>query len=176
MFPELKTERLLLRKILPEDQENIFRGLSDPVVTEYYGVKYDSMLAVSEQMDWYKELEKTKKGLWWAITNKKKGNFIGACGFNSWEKPHQRIEIGFWLLPKFWGKGYVSEAVNKIISYSFKKMNVHRIEGWIEGANFKSKKVMKGLGFQPEAHLKDYEIKDGIFIDMEIYALINSQE
>ena len=55
MFPELHTDRFLLRQIQAEDQAFIFQGLSDPLVIPYYGVQYSSYEATGAQMDFYSQ-------------------------------------------------------------------------------------------------------------------------
>ena len=40
MFPEFKTDRLILRKIIPGDKQKIFEGLSNGKVIEYYGISF----------------------------------------------------------------------------------------------------------------------------------------
>ncbi len=43
MFPELTTERFILKQVQPGDQQFIFEGLSNPITTPYYGVYYKSL-------------------------------------------------------------------------------------------------------------------------------------
>lgn len=66
-FPTLKTERLLLRKIQQDDIQNIYNGLSNTEVIRYYGISFDTLEATEEQMIWFKNLEETETGIWWAI-------------------------------------------------------------------------------------------------------------
>lgn len=58
----IKTERLLLREIVESDLQNIYNGLSNPLVIKHYGVSYDSLEDTKEQMVWY---EKPAQ-FWWA--------------------------------------------------------------------------------------------------------------
>ncbi len=171
-FPTLETERCLLRKIFSTDQQKIFEGLSHPEVIKYYGVSYASFGATKAQMDFYNELLSNETGIWWAICQKQNHQFIGACGFNNWMKEHRKAEIGFWLLPEFQQKGYMSEAVKKVIEYGFTEMNLHRIEAIIETGNDNSSKLLRKMGFAYEGTNKECEIKNGRFIDLEVYALL----
>ena len=50
-----------------------------------------------------------------AIRLKEEGDFAGAIGFNEWNKQERKAEIGFWLLPEYWKKGYVTEALPVVI-------------------------------------------------------------
>ena len=42
---------------------------------------------------------------------------VGCCGLRPYAK--NEYEIGFHLCPKFWGKGYATEAANAVINYAF---------------------------------------------------------
>ncbi|WP_317133594.1 MULTISPECIES: GNAT family N-acetyltransferase [Antarcticibacterium] len=146
-FPEIKTKRLLLRQIQDSDLENIFRGLSHPDVIKYCGVNFNSRESTKEQMTWYRDLLKNETGIWWAICSQDNTVFYGATGFNNLQKEHKKAEIGFWLLPEFWSRGYVSEAVNAIMDYAFNSMDLHRIEAYVEVGNENSAKALKKLSF-----------------------------
>ncbi len=69
MAPELTTERFRLKHILPQDQEFIFQGLSHPQVIPFYGVRYHSLEATKEQMEFYAELSRNDTGYWWKIVS-----------------------------------------------------------------------------------------------------------
>ena len=100
-FPEIKSHRLLLRKIEAPDLENIYKGLSNPDVIKYYGISFNSLESAKEQMQWFADLEKTKTGIWWAICSVENQIFLGAGGLNNIHHHHKKGEIGFWLLPEF---------------------------------------------------------------------------
>lgn len=169
----LATPRLLLRSILPTDQEMVFRGLSDSDVVEFYGVQYSSYEATTEQMKFYTEVEESNTGKFWAVTNKDSGEFMGVGGVYFIKKEHRKGEIGFWMLKPFWGKGYLQEAIKEILNYSFKNLHLHRIEGIVEEENFRCRKAIEKAGFLYEGTLKDAELKKGKFISLCYYAIFN---
>jgi ribosomal-protein-alanine N-acetyltransferase len=172
LFPTLTTQRLTMRQIVDADLPNIFNGLSHPDIIKYYGVRYDSLEATKAQMQWFAELEQNGTGIWWAICDRKNGQFMGAGGFNNREAAHQKAEIGFWLLPEFWGKEFMKEAMAVICSYGFEKLNLHRIVGFVEAENANCKRAMAKIDFVLEGTMKDCEVKDGKFISVDIYALV----
>ena len=171
-FPILKTERLLLRRFSDTDLPKVFEGLSHPEVIRYYGVSFDSLEATKEQMKWFADIEREGTGIWWAVCSKDNRIFYGAGGLNSIGK-HRKAEIGFWLLPAFWGKGIMKEAVPLIVDYGFSKLHLHRIEGLVESDNQNCKNAMSKLDFQHEGTMRDCEVKNGKFISLEIYARLN---
>ncbi|GEO07425.1 N-acetyltransferase [Adhaeribacter aerolatus] len=174
-FPALTTNRLVLRQILPTDQMQVYQGLSHPEVVRYYGVEYHSYPDTSEQMKWYQQLYKNNTGLWWGITLPEQNELIGACGYYNLQAQHRKAELGYWLIPQFWRQGLMQEALQKIIPYGLQELNLHRIEAYVETENQASGQLLQGLGFQHEGLLRDTEIKQGRFISLNIFALLNTQ-
>jgi len=169
-FPILKTERLLLRQFAESDLENVFNGLSHPDIIKYYGVSYPTLEATKAQMEFFADLEKNETGIWWAVCSPDNQLFYGAGGLNSLSKEHKKAEIGFWLLPDYWGKGFMTEAMPLICNYGFDTLGIHRIEGIVETENLLCKKAMEKLRFQHEGTMRECEIKNGKFISLDIYA------
>ena len=172
-FQEIKTERLLLRRFTDEDLENVFRGLSHPDVIKYYGVSYDTLEATKAQMEFFADLEKNGTGRWWAICSPDYKVFYGAGGLNGLIRAHQKAEVGFWLMPEYWGKGIIQEAMPLICNYGFREMGIHRIEGIVESDNALCKKAMAKLGFIYEGTMRECEIKNGKYISLDIFALLD---
>jgi [ribosomal protein S5]-alanine N-acetyltransferase len=174
-FPIIKTERLLLRQFIENDIENVFKGLSHPDIIKYYGVSYSTLEETREQMKFFTDLEENGTGIWWAVCSLNNGTFYGAGGLNNLIKEHKKAEIGFWLLTDFWGQGIMTEAIPLICKYGFEKLALHRIEGFVEPENLNSKKALDKLGFKHEGTMRDCEIKNGRFISLDIYAILNKE-
>ena len=165
-FPTIKTNRLLLREITDLDLENIFKGLSNPAVIQYYGISFNSLEATKEQLIWFAD----QKQQWWAICALDNKTFYGAGGLNSIDKKEGKAEIGLWLLPEFWGKGILKEVLPIITNYGFEKLKLNRIEGFVETDNLNCKNAMAKLDFVNEGTMKDCEIKNGKLISVDVYA------
>ncbi len=172
-FPTLQTKRLLLRQFDDSDLLNVFKGLSHPEIIPYYGVSYRTLEETKSQMKFFADLEKNETGIWWAICSLDNKTFYGAGGLNGVIKEHKKAEIGFWLLPEYWGQGIMGEAMPIICDYGFKKVGLHRIEGLVETENVNCKKAMSKLDFQYEGTMRDCEIKNDRYISLDIYAMIN---
>lgn len=168
----LQTERLELRTIQTSDDAFILQGLSDKQVTEFYAVHYNTIEEVQEQINFYENLIQSGTGIWWAFSLKGSNKLIGACGLSSLEPENQKAEIGFWLLPGYWGNGYVPEAARAVLNYSFYELNINRLEAIVEGGNAASEKVLQKIGFTFEGRLREREIKNSRFIDLLYYSLL----
>ncbi|AKA36108.1 GNAT family N-acetyltransferase [Flagellimonas lutaonensis] len=131
-FPTIVTDRFVMREIVSDDQPFIYQGLSHPEVIRYYGISFEDLEATKEQMDWFERLKKEETGIWWAICSKTDHSFLGAGGLNDIDHTHRKAEVGFWLLPQHWGKGIMRETMPEILKYGFGRLNLHRIEGFVE--------------------------------------------
>lgn len=176
MFPELTTERLALKQILPGDQLFIFEGLSNRAVIPFYGVRYDTFEATSVQMDWYEQMMVKGTGLSWKIVDKNSGMPMGVISVYHYKKEHNKAELGFWLLPAYWKRGFMQEALKAIIPYWQRQKKIHRMEAFIEVENISSIRVMERAGFTLEGTMVDCEVKDGHYISLHIYSLLTPDE
>lgn len=167
--------KIELRQITAEEHENIFRGLSNPEVIKYYGVSFKTLEETKEQMRWFHDLEKNKTGKWWTVYNTNTNQFLGAGGFNNLSKKLKKAEIGFWLMPEFWGKGYMQQAMPIICEYGFKELGLERIEGFVESENLNCKRALEKLHFKYEHTDKDSEFKNGKRISIDTYSKLKKE-
>jgi ribosomal-protein-alanine N-acetyltransferase len=173
-FPELVTERSLLQQIMPDDQRFIFEGLSHPMVITYYGVRYDSFQSTKKQMEWYEKIYREGTGHPWKIVDKISGEKIGVVAYYNFKPEHRKAEVGFWIFPQHWNKGITTEVLKEVVRYCQKEKNIRRLEAFVEEGNAASSRVLEKLGFVHEGTMKECEIKDGKFISLLIYALVEA--
>ncbi|MBK8723916.1 MAG: GNAT family N-acetyltransferase [Saprospiraceae bacterium] len=176
MFPELYTERLLLRRILPSDAPTVLKGYSDPAVYQFMSVQYHNPTDVQTQMDWYETMLTAETGIWWGICKKDTGEMIGNGGFHNWEKKHRCAELGYWILPPFHRRGYASEAIQAMVNQAFRNMNIHRVEAIVEAENKASSDLLIKNGFRLEGTRRECEWVKDKFIDLQIFAKLEFEK
>ena len=174
-FQDLRSERLLLRQITPDDVNELFAMRSNAEVMKY--VPRPLCENTSEAMALINMIEQrivSNEGINWAITLHGDNKLIGFIGHYSIKWENFRSEIGYMLSPKYKGRGIVTEAVRLIVDYGFNQMNMHSIEAIIDPENTASAKVLEKNGFIKEGHLKENAFYGGKFIDSVIYSLLNT--
>ncbi|MFC5466027.1 GNAT family N-acetyltransferase [Lederbergia graminis] len=175
MFPTLETNRLLLREITKEDAEGIFACFSNEKVTRYYGQETLHSIEQAESfVDFFANSYKEKRGIRWGIERKGTQGIIGTIGFNAWAPKHKRAEIGYELDPEHWRKGYVSEAVLKVMEYGFDNLGLTRIGAVVFKDNEASSNLLLKVGFQQEGILRDYMYQNGDAYDTYVYSLLKN--
>lgn len=146
--PVLETERLILRPFNIRDAREVFECWeSDPDVARY--MYWTSHNDINKTKEWIEsEIAKINSDGWyrWAIVSKEK-NEIAGTGLFYFDEELQNYSIGYNLGKKFWGKGYATEAMKKIIEFAKNTLEVKEIIGRHATANSASGKVMKKLGF-----------------------------
>ncbi|CAM3935901.1 GNAT family N-acetyltransferase [Flavobacterium sinopsychrotolerans] len=173
-FPNLETERLLLRRVDSNDIKEIFALRSNPETMKYIPrplVKtnedaLEHIAMIDSKID-------SNEGINWAITLKDNPKLIGVIGHYRIKPENYRAELGYMLLPEYHGKGIVSEAVKEAVKYGFQVMKLNSLEAIIDPDNYASAKVLEKNGFVKEAHLKEYEFFEGRFLDTVIYSILN---
>lgn len=176
MFPELKTERFILKRVMQEDLLFLFKGLSDPVTMPYNGVYYSSLEETKKQIEWYDQNWNEGTGANWKITHKTSRENIGVISYYYYKPAHNKAELGFWLLPEFWNQGITSEVLTAVIDYCQDKKGIHRLEAFVEEENKASTRVLEKAGFVCEGLMRDCEFKFGRYISLLVYGLILNDE
>ncbi len=143
-LPVLETDRTILRKIEKNDVQDIFAYCSDEEVSKY--TTWDTHQKIEDTENFVHFVcDRYSKGQLspWGIQNKTKGKIIGTCDFVNWNSDHCRAEIGYALSREYWGQGYMTECVKKLIEFGFMNMNLVRIEARCLLGNIGSSRVME---------------------------------
>jgi RimJ/RimL family protein N-acetyltransferase len=84
-------------------------------------------------------------------------------------------EIGYWLGPTIWGRGYATEAARALAEHTFATTNVQRIEGRVFAWNPASCRVLEKAGFAREGRRRRAAFKDEQFVDELVYARLRGE-
>lgn len=169
----LQTDRVLLRRIVPATIRMLFESSDKAHIQQMLG-------ADEKEYERYKRMyesgmETFSSSLFYFLLVKKESNqFIGECGFHTWNKRHNRAEV-FYLLKNEADKrqGYMSEVLPLVLDFGFKELELHRIEAYVAASNLPSVKLLAKNGFTKEGTSKEHYLADGHYEDSDCYALLN---
>jgi ribosomal-protein-alanine N-acetyltransferase len=179
-FPVLETNRLRLDKLAIEDSNSLFDLFSDKSVVEYYDLEvFTELSQASNLIEFFNSRFRDNSGIRWAIRLKETDQLIGTCGFNTWSPKMKNAVIGYDLLPKFWGNGYTTEAVNKIVQSAFYGElpcgELNRIQGDTVPGNSASESLLLKVGFKEEGIRRQSGYWKNQFHDLKCFGLIKSE-
>ncbi|MFI5219636.1 MAG: GNAT family N-acetyltransferase [Bacteroidia bacterium] len=173
-FPVLETERLLLRKFRIEDASDFFAQRTNDEVWKYIDKpKTQSVEEALELINKILAAFENNEGIAWVMEIKETKKNIGNISFWRFEKENHRAEIGYLLLPEYWGKGIMKEAIDAIVDYGFKNIRIHSIEANVNPKNKASLKLLEKSGFVQEGYFKENYFFNGKFYDSAIFSLVN---
>jgi RimJ/RimL family protein N-acetyltransferase len=156
----IKTNRLVLRDLIPEDWKLFLELMKEPE-TGYYMDDYLKAETEEEAKNWVKERisynsESPRHSYNLAI--ELKGEPIGWIGIGEAESKEKKdLDFGYALKRSFWGQGLATEALQAVLKYCFGTMKIKRITGECETRNLASRRVMEKSGMTLE---KTFTIRD----------------
>lgn len=171
---QIKTERLLLRKIQPDDAEMVYMWMGDPEVCKYERWKPHpnsdySHGYIIEVFDGYKS-DYTYQ---WGI--ELNGKLIGSVSIVNINDYDQKAILGYCLAREFWSNGYTTEAVKAVLRYMFIEIGLNRIEASHSINNIASGRVLEKVGMLLEGQSKDYYFCNSGFQDSRLFGLTKEQ-
>lgn len=134
----LTTERLSIRIASDEEMREMIAQEPEEEMKIAYGEMLAGCLARPEQRQWY--------AVWKIFLQS--GELIGDLCFKGLSEDGA-AEIGYGLLPEFWGKGYATEAVTAMVNWALAQPGVKCIEAETEPENYASQNVLTKVGFRP---------------------------
>jgi [ribosomal protein S5]-alanine N-acetyltransferase len=176
-FPSLKTERLVLNRIRADDVQALLDLFGDPDVTRHndimtFKTRQDAVLL----MKFIEKRFQDQIGLRWAVRLRSaQSKLIGTAGYNSWDRQNFCGEIGYDLLPFYWGRGLMPEALRAVIGFGFQQMGLNRVEADVVTDNQASVRVLQKLGFTEEGVLRQRGVWKGAFHDLRLFSVLRQE-
>lgn len=176
----LETERLILRDYREDDFNEYYRLKTDSK-TMYY--LQDIKLFTKEEghRDFNKVLDdmlKSDRRFYFLHTELKDSHEqVGSVGYTVVDDTPvgKIVGAGYFIYPKFWGKGYTTEAFRRVLEFAFTDNNVYRVSTGCLAENIGSERVMQKCGLIKEAEHIDYEWHDGKMKTRLEYRLLRSE-
>ena len=81
----------------------------------------------------------------WFVINQENNTVIGDIGFKGKPNSENIVEIGYGIVPSAQGKGYATEAVQKLIDWAFSNKNINKIVAECLDENIPSIRVLEKL-------------------------------
>ena len=143
-FPQLITDRLILRQLLPADVVDIVVLRNNATVNQYLDRPKHTTETEAVQF-----IEKINKGIaanqliYWVITLKENNTFIGTICMWNFDGEKNTAETGYELLPGFHGKGLMQEALKAALDFGFIQLKLAAINAFTHSDNAASIKLLQ---------------------------------
>jgi aminoglycoside 6'-N-acetyltransferase len=149
-FTPLLTERLVLRRSVPEDAETISAYRSDPDVHRHQGwEKTDpqSIRAEIEEMSGWGPGD-PRGWVQFTVEHRRTGEIVGDVGLAPAEGEPGVIKVGYTIAPAHQRHGYASEAVAALVDYAFDRLEADVVRAYADADNVASIRVAERVGMR----------------------------
>ena len=171
---DMETPRLLLRHWNPLDLEDFLSFAADPEVMLASGATPAVTPAQGETA--------FRRALWdsgcYAIVLKETGRAIGKIKFQKDIRRFQvnALSIGYELAKRYWGNGYMPEALRAMIQCAFERKNLDVLAIGHFAGNDRSRRVIEKCGFQYEGTIRRaFQRGDGQIFDDVCYSILKEE-
>jgi RimJ/RimL family protein N-acetyltransferase len=151
----VETPRLRLRQFTLDDAEFVLELVNEPSFVSNIADKGlrtpDDARRFILEGSWTCQ-EKPGYGQF-VVELKEGGEPVGICGL-LYRDSLDLTDIGFALLPDYWGQGYAFEAASTVLEYGRSTLGIEKIVGLTSEDNLASIKVLRKLGMEFERTVK----------------------
>ena len=155
-----------LRKFAPSDFDQYYRLVSNEKVMEMISGK--AMTPGEARIRFEKIIHNNS---WhphfgyYRIEEKRTDCFIGLAKLEIGDDHPHEAELGYMLLPEFWGRGIAGEVSAALVKYVRSSGEISRIFAIIDPANIPSRKILVKCGFVSKGR-KDFDGLPGEILEL----------
>jgi RimJ/RimL family protein N-acetyltransferase len=142
----METQRLIIRRYIDSDWEDLYEYLSDAEV-----VKYEPYDVFSKEQAKQEAINRSSQECFYAICIKDSNKLIGNLYFQKGD--FDTWELGYVFNSKYQGKGYATEAAKALVAKAFDEWGARRVIAMCNPLNTKSWKLLERLGMRREGTL-----------------------
>lgn len=143
----MKTARLTLRRLVPEDAAFILRLVNEPSWLRYIGDRKIRTLEDAANYLVKGPLEMYARLGFGLLAVELEGTPIGMCGLIKRDTLPD-VDIGFAFFPEYWGKGYAGEAAAAVLADGAGRLGLKRVVAITSLDNDRSIRLLEKIGFR----------------------------
>jgi [ribosomal protein S5]-alanine N-acetyltransferase len=136
-----------IREHFESDFETYYEWQSDPAIAAFVSwlpkTREQSQEGLRDAI--LQQAAKRRVRYFFAVTDSLSKQVLGEVGFTVIEEGVG--DCGWFILRRFWGKGYATEAARRMVAVAFGAAGLHRLQASCARANVASQRVMEKCGF-----------------------------
>ncbi|KAF2130123.1 GCN5-related N-acetyltransferas-like protein [Dothidotthia symphoricarpi CBS 119687] len=175
--PLFPPSRITVRPMHPLDAVSMAQHATSPMVAKYMSPSFPHPYTPSDATHWINLNLGASANSFGIYNSESPGIMIGNVGlrFNP-DANANTAEVGFWLGDAYWGRGYITEVLEKFTAWCFSKEQEGRglcvLWGGVLDGNVGSMRCFEKAGYERERVLKDHYEKGGKLLDMHIFGAV----
>ena len=174
---ERMTARLLLRPYREDDWTLVQEYAANPEVSRHqaWGPNTEEETQAFLRTSIAENEASDRTAYHFAIVLRDEDCLIGGCTLRVTDAGLREAMIGYTLNPRYWNRGYTTEAARELLVLGFRDLGLHRIVSWCNPENIGSARVMEKAGMRREGHEREAAHFKGEWHDWLRYALLDHE-
>ncbi|MGA2203085.1 MAG: GNAT family protein [Terriglobales bacterium] len=165
-------DEIVLRTLEPNDADALYRFKNDWESTRSLG-GFSYGMSSEDIRRWIAAHTNRAEEIFWSIAVKATNICIGHVALYNVDSRVRKAEFGILIGDRgWWNKGLGSRITAAVLAWGFEQANLHRIHLDVLATNQRAIAVYEKLGFCREGLLRDYEFRDGVFLDVIVMSLL----
>ena len=165
----IEGKKVRIRSVELRDLDEIMKHWNKMELRKLLGNYALGPASRDDEEEWIKNTwkqRKEKKAFVFGIETTSDDKFIGTLGLHSCDWTNRSAILGIAIYaPKNRGKGYGQEAINLLLDFAFKTLNLNRVELITFDFNQRAQKCFKKVGFREVGRKRKAYFVDGKYHD-----------
>jgi [ribosomal protein S5]-alanine N-acetyltransferase len=169
---EIRTARLTLRRWRRGDEDALVAAANHHAVARNLADWFPHPYTRADADAWIARLEADRSSnLHLAIVDGAVP--VGGIGIRrAFDVSRLTGDLGYWLTPSAWGRGFATEAVRALTEHAFRDSDFQRLEARVLEWNPASCRVLEKSGYVQDARLARAAVKEGTVMDVWLYSRV----
>lgn len=171
-FPVLSINaEFCLRQPHEKDAETLCAYYQNDEIGQYIMASDPNTLAEAKaELAYNRNITRSRRGIFWAIARKDNDEMIGSVGLYT-NNFHHRAELCYDLSRDYWRQGIMTQALQAVLDFCFRKAGFMRIEAVTRLENEASQNILLKMGFEFDSIMKNYRYYEGQFFDVKMFSI-----
>lgn len=168
--------RVTLQELQEDDLEAVAAWATDPLVTTF--LTWDSG-AWPAARQWIRtaraEADRVPRQVWELAACDAGRHVIGSGRLSIRDPANRSADIGYVVRRDHWGQGYGTAIAEELITFGFRRLQLHRLWATCIAENVGSARVLEKAGMHLEGRLRDHVLLRGRWRDSLLYAVVRDE-
>ena len=175
-FPILRTDRLTMRDLRPEDAVEIHRMRANRRMNRFLARQdMHDPLSATDLVQQSINAWKSRQAIVWGLLLRDQEQISAMGGLYAIDLQNRRAEIAGEVDVRYWGKRIAVECCKAMTDHGIRVLGLHSIEAQVDARNRGAIALLEHLGYVKEAHFKDRLFFNGDFHDVVVYTRIGDR-
>ena len=131
----------------------------------------------AQHAEWFGAIQRQKDTVIFGVRLLDAQRLIGSCQLHSINDIHRSAELQIRLgESEGRGHGYGTEAVQLLLDFAFRDLNLHRVYVHVLGTNGRALRLYEKVGFVREGTLREAAHIDGRYVDIELLGILRDEQ